>query len=80
MSLISPKNRKVRIEIANAHRQWTINNWKRVLWSDESKCNIKGLDGNLKVRRPKGKRLDPKYRTRTAKHGGGKGAIAWGFF
>ena len=48
-------------EFANSHRDWTINDWNRVLWSDESKYNLKGPDGNLQVRRPKGKRLDPKY-------------------
>ena len=31
--LISPKNKKARIEFPN----WTINDWKRVLWGDESK-------------------------------------------
>ena len=34
---ISPKNRKARIEFANAHRYWTINGWKKVLWGNESK-------------------------------------------
>ena len=41
---------------------------------------MKGPDGNLKVRRPKGKRLDPKYTRETVKHGGGKSAIVWGCF
>ena len=41
---------------------------------------MKGPDGNLKVRRPKGKRLDPKYTRGTIKHGGGKSAMVWGCF
>ena len=38
---------KARTEFANAHRHWIINDWKRVLWGDESKYNLKGPDGNL---------------------------------
>ena len=53
--------------------------WKRVLWSDESKCNLKD-EGNLKVRRPKGKRLNPIYTSGMVKHGGGKDAMVLGFF
>ena len=41
---------------------------------------MKGPDGNLKVRRPKGKYLDPKYTRGTIKHGGGKSAMVWGCF
>ena len=50
------------------------------LWSDESKYNLKGSEGNLKVRRPKGKRLDPNYIKGTVKRGGGKGAMVCGCF
>ena len=57
----------------NDHIQWTINDWKRVLWSYESKYN-------LKIRKPKGKHLTPKYTRRMVKHGGGKGAMVWGCF
>ena len=77
---ISPKNRKARIELANAHKHWTINDWKRVLWSNESKYDMKGPDGNLKVCRPKSKRLDPKYTKEMVKKGGGKGAMVWVVF
>ena len=76
----SPKNRKAGIEYTNVHRHWNINDWKRVLWSDEPKYNLKGPDENLKVRRPKRKRLDPKYTSGTVKHGGGKSGMVWGCF
>ena len=45
------------------------------MWIDESKYNLNGPDGNLKVRNPKGKRLDPKYTRETVKHCGGKDAM-----
>ena len=77
---ISPNNQKARIKYANSNRLWTINDWKRELWIDESIYNLKGPDGILKVRRSKGKCFDPKYTKGTANHGGGKGVMVWGSF
>lgn len=76
---ISPKNRRARIEFARAHVNWTVSKWRTVLFSDESKFNIKGSDGFKLVRRPKGQRLNPRYSTGTVKHGGGN-VIVWGCF
>jgi transposase len=42
---ISPKNRKARLEFAKRHLYWTVEQWRRILWSDESKFNLKGSDG-----------------------------------
>lgn len=58
---------------------WTVRDWNKVLFSDESKFNIFGSDGRQYVRRPKGKRLDPKYVSSTVKHGGGN-VMVWGCF
>ena len=33
---ISVKNRKARLRFARKHKNWTVNDWKEVLWSDES--------------------------------------------
>ena len=77
---ISAKNRKARLEFAKTHKNWTIDQWKRVLWSDESKFNLRGSDGKKTVRRPTGKRLDPRFTVGTVKHGGGKGLMVWGCF
>ena len=41
---------------------------------------MKCPDGNLKVRRPESKRLDPKYTKGTSKRCDGKGAMVWGCF
>ncbi len=35
--LLSAKNRKRRLQFAQAHQNWTIENWKNVAWSDESR-------------------------------------------
>ncbi len=37
VSLLSAKNRKRRLQFAQAHQNWTIEDWKNVAWSDESR-------------------------------------------
>lgn len=76
---ISPKNRTGRLEFAKAHLDWTVQKWKTVLFSDESKYNLKDSDGMRRVRRPKGQRLNPKYCIATTKYGGGN-VMVWGCF
>lgn len=61
---VSEKNRKSRLQFAKDHLTWTVDDWKRVLWSDEV---------------PKNKRYDPKYTKGTVKNGGGK-VMIWGCF
>lgn len=77
--LISTKNRKARIQFARAHLNWTVNEWKNIIWSDESKFMLFGSDGIRYVRRPVGARYDPKYQLPTVKHGGGS-VMVWGCF
>lgn len=77
--LISKKNRMARLAWAREHKDWTSDDWKKVLWSDESKVNLFGSDGIQYVRRPKGKRNDARYQTPTVKYGGGN-VMIWGCF
>ncbi len=35
--LLSAKNRKRRLQFTQAHQNWTIEDWKNVAWSDESR-------------------------------------------
>ncbi len=35
--LLSAKNRKRRLQFAQAHQNWTIEDWKNIAWSDESR-------------------------------------------
>lgn len=77
--LISKKNRSARLQFARDHLNWSIQKWNTVLFSDESKYNLRGSDGRTFVRRPKGKRFDPKYTNKTVKFGGGN-IMVWGCF
>ena len=77
--LISLKNRIARIKFAKEHLNWTVKDWSKILWTDESKFMMFGTDGIKFIRRPKGKRYDPKYQLPTVKHGGGN-VMVWGCF
>ena len=80
---ISEKNRKARLEFAYAHKNWAIEQWSHILWSDESKFNLRHSDGKKYVKKnnkkicetPKHKRLNPSYTRNAFKHGGGKGVM-----
>lgn len=76
---ISKKNKAARLQFARDHRDWTIEQWKNVAFSDESKFNLFGSDGKTYVRRPVCKRYDPRYQIPTVKHGGGN-IMVWGIF
>lgn len=76
---ITAKNRKARIEFAKEHVNWSIEKWRTVLFSDESKFNLHCSDGIRYVRRPNNQRLNPKYTRDTIKHGGGN-VLIWGCF
>ena len=57
--LISKKNQKFRFDFAIEHILWTEEQWNMVYFSDESKFNLFGSDGNRFVRRKNGERLSP---------------------
>ena len=53
------------------HLYWSVKEWRKILFSDECKFNVKRSDSKHKyVRRPPNKRFY-KYCKGTLKHGGG---------
>lgn len=81
--LLTKKQKKNRINFAKNHESWdglqNAKKWRNILWSDESKINMIGNDGKTWVRRPKNQELNPRYTTKTFKHGGGS-IMVWGCF
>ncbi len=45
--LLSAKNRKQRLQFTHARQNWTIEDWKNVAWSDESRFLLRHSDGEL---------------------------------
>jgi transposase len=68
---------KARLEFAERHLEWTVDDWKRVWWSDETKINRFGSDGNEMVWGEKGMGLNERCVKETRKFGGGS-IIVWG--
>lgn len=75
---ISDVNIDKRLQWCINHQYWTVHDWKRVLWCDESPFTL-SYHGRTFVRRPKGKAYDKKYLKPTFKYGGGKIQV-WGSF
>ena len=75
--LISLKNKKKRLEFAREPQTWTQEQWNRVHFSDESKFNVFGNDGQRFVWRQSGERLSPQCVKKTVKFGGGS-VMVWG--
>lgn len=69
--MLSPKNIKARLEFAKRHQNWTKDDWKRVLWSDETKINRFGSDGRSWCWVRDGETQQPHHVKQTVKHGGG---------
>ena len=56
--LLKDINKKKRLAWAKKHKQWTLDRWKSVLWSDESKFEIFGSNRCAFVRCRVGERCD----------------------
>src|SRR5882672_6113987 len=59
------------LKFAQYHESWTVEDWKRVLWTDETKINRIGSDGRVYTWKQKGVPLSDRTTTPTVKHGGG---------
>ena len=75
---ISLKNRRARISFAKSHVDWTVADWSKVLFSDESKFEI--FNKNVQyIRRRVGERFNVANLSPTVKHGCGN-IMVWGAF
>jgi hypothetical protein len=74
-TFINERNRRKRLEFARAYVNTPIDFWKTVLFTDGSKFNIFGTDGNQYVWRKPKKELDPENVIPTVKHGGGQAMV-----
>lgn len=77
--LLRRKNILKRLNWARKHKDWTIEQWSKVLFSDESKFEIFGGNRRQYVRRFVGERMSKQCVMPTVKHGGGS-VMVWGCF
>ena len=69
--LLFAKHRKVCLDFAHAHKDWTQAGWKRMVWSDETKINYLGSDGHKWVCEKSGEGLSDRLVEGTVKFGEG---------
>lgn len=74
---ISPKNQKLRMEFAQRFQGMKFDFWKNVIFADESKYNVFGSDGKIRVWRKKNEELKAINVRASVKHGGGS-IMVWG--
>jgi hypothetical protein len=75
--LLKDTNNKRRLAWAKKHEQWTLDQWKSVLWS-ESKFEIFASNRRVFVRCRVGERMISAFVVSTVKHGGGGvGVLCW---
>jgi len=65
------------MDYAEAHQHWTVDDWKRVVWTNETKVNRLGSDGKQWVWKREGEGLNNRLVQGTVKFGGGS-LMFWG--
>ncbi|OJT15813.1 hypothetical protein TRAPUB_3655, partial [Trametes pubescens] len=65
---LTKRHREKRYAFALAKKYWTVEDWKRVVWSDETKINRVGSDGRKWVWKKRGEGLSDRLVEGTLKH------------
>ncbi|KAJ7320069.1 hypothetical protein JRQ81_019580, partial [Phrynocephalus forsythii] len=77
--LLKTAHVKAYLQFANAHLNDPQENWVKVLWSDETKIELFGINSNRCVWRKKNDAYEPKNTIPIIKHGGGH-IMLWACF
>ncbi|KAF7652311.1 hypothetical protein LDENG_00098550 [Lucifuga dentata] len=77
--LICQANQKKRLQFAREHKDWTLELWKKVMWSDESRFTLFQSDGHIRVRREADEVMHPSCLVPTIQACGGS-VMIWGCF
>ncbi len=77
--LLSAKNRKRGLQFTQAHQKSTIEDWKNVAWSDESRFLLRHSDGWVRIWRKEHDSTDPYCLVSTVQAAGG-GVMVWRIF
>uniref|UniRef100_A0A1B0DQ35 Tc1-like transposase DDE domain-containing protein n=1 Tax=Phlebotomus papatasi TaxID=29031 RepID=A0A1B0DQ35_PHLPP len=73
----SPSHQRRRLDFAIRHKYWTVDDWKRLIWSDETMINRLGSDGSRFVWKNPTSPVVDHHIIPTLKFGGGS-LMMWG--
>jgi len=68
---LSPKNVLACLRFTQRYENWTINDWKCMIFSDETKINRFNSNGRSQCWIRNGESIRPQHVHQTMKHGGG---------
>ncbi len=77
--LLSAKNSTRRLQFTQTHQNWTIEDWKNVAWSDESRFLLRHSDGSVRIWRKEHESMDPSCLVSTFQAAAG-GVMCGGYF
>ncbi|GBN62814.1 hypothetical protein AVEN_66310-1 [Araneus ventricosus] len=75
--LMTARHKALRLAWACQHRHWTVDDWKHVAWSDESRFQLYLPDGRGRVWIQPHESMDPACQQETVPAGGGS-VMVWG--
>ena len=76
--LLTKHHIRQRLEFAERYQHWTLDDWKRVVWSDETMINRFGSDGRKWHWKKPGIQILPQHIQPTVKYDGGS-VLIWGY-
>lgn len=76
--LLTALQKKKRVNFCKKYLAWSEEQWKTVLWSDESTFTVTGTPSSRVYRKPGSDPLDPKYTSKFVKYPAS--LMAWGCF
>ncbi|KAJ8276573.1 hypothetical protein COCON_G00083250, partial [Conger conger] len=77
--VLTPVHRRKRLEWARERQNWTLEQWKKVVWSDESRFLLHHVDGQVRVRSLPGEEMAPECTVERRQDGGGS-MMLWAMF
>ena len=69
--VLTQRHRQDRLQWAREHRGWTLNQWSRVLFLDESRFTVDHNHGRIRVWRRRGERFHPQFAVAHSRWGAG---------
>lgn len=74
--VLTPRHRRARLNFARIHEDWSEDDWRSVLFTDESRFTLQGPDGRQRVWRRTGERYSQQMFARRTNFFGGS-VMAW---